>query len=51
MDRTNIVPRESCFEGEEYELMAQCCKFQPGRRLKLLHVKKRISEIREDAGR
>ena len=48
---TDLVRREPCFQDEEYELMSQCCERQPDQRPEVARVKKKLSELLEDAGR
>ena len=48
---TDLIRRETCFQDEEYELMSQCCRRQPSQRPEVAKVKKRLSELLEDAGR
>ena len=45
LHRKKIVPSESCFENEEYELIRQSCAWEINKRLKISHVSERLQEM------
>ena len=45
LNRKEIVPIESCFETEEYELIKQSCAWEINKRLKISQVSERLKEM------
>ena len=45
LHRKKIVPSESCFENEEYELIRQSCAWEINKRLKISQVSERLQKL------
>ena len=50
LNRKETVPREPCFEDEEYELIKQSCEWQILKRISLSELKNRLKELIENSG-
>ena len=49
MYKRHVLPRESCFENAEYDMMKQCWEWQRRQRTTLAELKRKLEELHDHA--
>ncbi|XP_078353413.1 uncharacterized protein LOC144638109 isoform X2 [Oculina patagonica] len=47
VNKKHVLPRESCFEPAEYDIMRQCWEWQREKRINLADLKKKLEELQD----
>jgi len=45
----HVLPRESCFENAEYDIMRQCWEWQPKKRPTFADLKEKLGKLHDHA--
>lgn len=45
--KRHVLPRESCFENEEYDIMKQCWEWQRRKRINFADLKEKLGKFHD----